>query len=226
MKTTILLCCLFLCCNVVAQSVKADVIIKRDNTKIEAIIQEINSTTIKYKRFSNQTGPLFTIEKSKVASVLYANGEVESFGDTQIKLRDIPNPQVKPKNDFEVKVLEESDDYLIQLFQREKNHVKNGTVTGIVFTGLAVGCFILGASSEGQNPNSVDGLKKGLLSGAVFGTFASLIWIRRGKHSAKAKYIEQELVRRNSNINSFSLRIQPSYDPLLHAPTITFRASF
>ncbi|WP_148225814.1 hypothetical protein [Leadbetterella byssophila] len=138
----------------------------------------------------------------------------------------MPNLQPKPRNDFETRILNESDEYLLQMFQRKKNYAKNGTITGIVFTGLAAGCFILGASSEGQNPNSIDGLKRGLVSGAIFGTFASLIWINKGKHSSHAKYIEQELLRRKIDPRAFSLRIQPSYDPLLHAPTLTLRARF
>lgn len=140
-KSLVLLCCLFLSIHVVAQSVKADVIIKRDNTKIEAIIQEINNTTIKYRRFSNQKGPLFTIEKSEVASVLYANGEVESFENAPPN-RDMQLAQpAAPKDLFEESVQWASDSELKKMYTREKNLKNRRTVKGICFGAVALLTF-------------------------------------------------------------------------------------
>lgn len=58
---------------------KPDVIIKKDNTKIEAIIQEIDDTIIKYRKRSDPQGPLFNLNKKEVVSILYGNGEVENI---------------------------------------------------------------------------------------------------------------------------------------------------
>lgn len=62
-----------------AQTSKPDVITKKDNTRIEAIIKEIDDSIIKYKKFSNPDGPLFSIRREEVAAILYANGELEKF---------------------------------------------------------------------------------------------------------------------------------------------------
>ncbi len=56
-----------------------DIIILRDQCKIEAIVTEVSSSTIKCCKYNNQTGPSFILELSKIASILYANGEVTTF---------------------------------------------------------------------------------------------------------------------------------------------------
>ena len=76
--TTVLLSITFC----LAQAIKPDVIVKKDNTKIEALIKEIDDTTIKYKRFSNPDGPQYSISKEEVVTILYANGEVEVMKST------------------------------------------------------------------------------------------------------------------------------------------------
>jgi len=233
-KSFLLLCYLFLSINIVAQSVKADVIIKKDNMKIEAIIQEINSTTIKYKRFSNQTGPIFTIEKSKVASVLYANGEVESFENTSPN-RDIQVAEsVVPGNSFEKRIRRENDIELKKMYALEKNYVKNRRVQGSICLGLSgvglITAMIANQSGPSTNPYSAitseDVFQLGVIGAIGFGVSGALTFINMGKHKSRMKAIEQEFLRRNIKSDSFSFKIQPSYNPLLHAPTITLRASF
>ena len=54
-----------------------DVIVKKDGTTIESKVIEINGTEIKYKKWSNQDGPLYSINRSAVDSINYQNGEVE-----------------------------------------------------------------------------------------------------------------------------------------------------
>ncbi len=56
-----------------------DVIIKRDATKIEAVIQEVSKSEIRYKNFSNQTGPTFVLSTDEISSIIYSNGDVQVF---------------------------------------------------------------------------------------------------------------------------------------------------
>ncbi|MBK7182769.1 MAG: hypothetical protein IPH89_07445 [Bacteroidetes bacterium] len=56
-----------------------DKIYKLDGTEVLANIKEVNQTEIKYNKFSNTDGPLYTIEKSEVLMIVYANGETEIF---------------------------------------------------------------------------------------------------------------------------------------------------
>jgi len=58
---------------------KNDVLIKRDSSKVEVLIQEISESQVKYKKISDLEGPLFTILKKEIATIIYGNGEVENF---------------------------------------------------------------------------------------------------------------------------------------------------
>lgn len=59
-----------------------DVIITKQSTRIDAKIVEVSDTEIRYKKHSNPDGPVFVINTEKVSSVLYENGEVQSFEAT------------------------------------------------------------------------------------------------------------------------------------------------
>ena len=56
-----------------------DVIVTKQSERIDAKILEVSESTVKYKKQSNPTGPTFSISTSKIASVIYANGEVQTF---------------------------------------------------------------------------------------------------------------------------------------------------
>jgi len=55
-----------------------------------ANILEINPDNLKYKKPSNSTGPLYTIEKNKISKVVFKNGDVETYSQE--------NPNVKKVN--------------------------------------------------------------------------------------------------------------------------------
>ncbi len=60
-----------------------DVLITKNSQKINAKIEEVGLDVIKYRRSDNPTGPLYTISKKEIASVLYDNGTVEVFQTEQ-----------------------------------------------------------------------------------------------------------------------------------------------
>ena len=81
MKNQIVLTMLSLAAlNVAAQ----DVVVKKDGSTILAKVLEVNQDNIKYKKFSNQNGPTYTINLSDVMSVNYENGEKDTFDVTHI----------------------------------------------------------------------------------------------------------------------------------------------
>ena len=81
MKKQIVLAMLSLAAlNVAAQ----DVVVKKDGSTILAKVLEVNQDNIKYKKFSNQNGPTYTINLSDVMSVNYENGEKEDFNNSSI----------------------------------------------------------------------------------------------------------------------------------------------
>ncbi|NOZ35387.1 MAG: hypothetical protein GXO80_08825 [Chlorobi bacterium] len=60
-------------------SFSQDIITKYDSTKIEAKIIEVNLKTVKYKKYSNQDGPVYVINKSDIHDILYKNGDRDVF---------------------------------------------------------------------------------------------------------------------------------------------------
>ena len=63
--------------------VAQDVIVTKQSERIDATILEVSDQEVKYKKQSNPTGPTFTLSTAKIASIIYANGEVQTF--SQIK---------------------------------------------------------------------------------------------------------------------------------------------
>ena len=81
MKKLLLFITLFASMGVYAQ----DVIVKKDGTTIMSKILEVGASEIKYKKFSNQEGPLFVISKSEVLSINYENGEKDLVTTSETK---------------------------------------------------------------------------------------------------------------------------------------------
>ena len=75
MKKLLLLC--VACCAATAYA--QDVIVKRDGSTIISKVLEVNQTDIKYKKFSNQQGPTYTINKSDVMAINYESGDKDAF---------------------------------------------------------------------------------------------------------------------------------------------------
>jgi len=58
-----------------------DIITKKTGEDIPAQISEVTQTEIKYKRFDNLDGPIFSILKSEVLLIRYQNGTKDIFND-------------------------------------------------------------------------------------------------------------------------------------------------
>lgn len=56
-----------------------DVITKRSGEEIQAKISEITSTQIKYNRFDNLNGPIYSIDKSEILMIRHENGTKDIF---------------------------------------------------------------------------------------------------------------------------------------------------
>lgn len=62
-----------------------DTIRTTGNSIIEAKIIEITQNEVKYKKFTNQSGPLYTINKTEVVMIAYENGSFDEFYTVQGK---------------------------------------------------------------------------------------------------------------------------------------------
>lgn len=56
-----------------------DIIITQDAERIDCTITEVSETEVKYKRADNPSGPVFTLSTSKISSIIYKNGTVQTF---------------------------------------------------------------------------------------------------------------------------------------------------
>lgn len=61
-----------------------DIITFRDGKSVKAKVLEITQTEIKYKRFSNLDGPLYTIDKNTVTQIQYKGGDIEEFSNEPV----------------------------------------------------------------------------------------------------------------------------------------------
>ena len=60
-----------------------DTLVLNDGTLIKSKVIEITESSLKYKKYSNLNGPIYTIDKNQVLSIHYENGEQESFKTQQ-----------------------------------------------------------------------------------------------------------------------------------------------
>ena len=60
-----------------------DIILKRDNTLVKAIIEEINDDSIVYHNYDNPSGPLYRVNIENVVKIQFQNGSEQVFGAPQ-----------------------------------------------------------------------------------------------------------------------------------------------
>lgn len=157
---------------------KADVIRLRDESKLEVYIQEVDDQVVKYKKISDPEGPLFSVKKSEIASILYGNGEEETFEAT-LEVQNYYSPTnpapaskpqeprpvarkpatgpVKPSVQFAEDVRNSSPEHLRSMYTYYKTRSKAGMVMGIAGTSVGVIVAAIGtgivASAMDDNGN-------------------------------------------------------------------------
>ena len=153
-KAFVLSFCVAFCSILSAQ----DIIVTAKAERIEALITEVSSTEIRYKKWDFQDGPTFVLNANELSSIIYKNGEVQVFNNKN------------EKSAFNDSTLHESLDYIYRsdgefVFQGryisakeyaqilEKNcpiayknykRSKRFTIAGAVFTGIGGGSIIMG----------------------------------------------------------------------------------
>lgn len=105
MRIHALILCLLFC---VASALAKDVITKTDGTKLDAKVEEITETVVKYRKASNPNGPVYTIPISSVATVLYENGDTDTFNVSK-STTDVTVAQTPTLSDEELMQLAESN---------------------------------------------------------------------------------------------------------------------
>ena len=139
-----------------------DVIVKKDQSTVMSKVLEITSTEIKYKKWNNQDGPTYSINRSEVVSINYENGEVDRFSDNTNNHTNSNNtqPSYSQNNGYmdvvngslkinghvltetEVRNLVDPENY--QLYLKAQKHGN----TGFILSSISSGAFILGGIYE------------------------------------------------------------------------------
>lgn len=230
---------------------KPDIITLRNDSKLEVIIQEVDDNNVKYKKLTDQEGPVFTLKKSEIVSIQYGNGEVETFEavlevpsyyspskTTKPATANPPVPQRTPvpKNKFAESVQNATPDHLRSIYKYYKTRSKTGMIMGIA--GTTVGVIVAGigtgivASATDANGNfatyqdeqrAIKGawMMIGGFAGAA--TFGTVGFIKAGKNGSKASRIRRELIHRGEPL---TIRIAPGYNPSSQTGYLTLSMKF
>lgn len=65
-----------------------DVITKGSGETIQAKVLEITPETVVYKKYNNQGGPTYTVNKEELVSITYQNGSTDSFKNNYVVLNE------------------------------------------------------------------------------------------------------------------------------------------
>jgi len=81
-----------------------DIIFKRTGEEIQAIVVDISPGVIKYRKFDQQQGPVFSIAREQVEKILYENGKTTTFEQNEIteklSLNEQKTKQTRPSPTF------------------------------------------------------------------------------------------------------------------------------
>ena len=130
-----------------------DVIVKKDGNTITSKVTEITSTEIKYKKFSNQNGPTYTIGKNEVNYINYENGEREQMNTSisNINTTTANTQSIVQSQD----ALNPSDAYLLKQFKQDPYSKKAKALKKIAFIGggalVATGIICIALNRSGDD---------------------------------------------------------------------------
>ena len=80
----------------IASAFAQDIITLKNGEDIQALVQEIGDVDVKYKKFDNLNGPNYTLKKSEIFIIRYANGSKDIFTiepTTSVPVTEQPNTQ-------------------------------------------------------------------------------------------------------------------------------------
>ena len=77
-KTMLAVCLIALTCACYAQ----DIIVTKDSRRYNALVTEVNVDNVRFRLYDNQDGPVYSLPKSDIVTIIYRNGYVETFQTT------------------------------------------------------------------------------------------------------------------------------------------------
>lgn len=101
-----------------------DTLVLNDGTLIKSKVVEITESLLKYKKYSNLDGPVYTIDKKQVLAVHYENGEQESFKAQEQQTVQTQSEEQTTQKEIEVPVAD-NNAALIEYYNRPVQLCKN-----------------------------------------------------------------------------------------------------
>ena len=125
------------------ESFSQDIIITKNSERIDAKVIEVNVDTIKYKRFENLEGPIYSLLKSNIVTIVYQNGYVEIFSNESSpvsKAAPASSTQMIPYKNFNLKqMMSINAPHLYDRYNSANNLSNIGT--GLTLAGLGAAIF-------------------------------------------------------------------------------------
>lgn len=213
---------------------KNDVIVKKDSSRIQALITQMSYEKINYRDLGTPDSAKTYIYLDQVARVLLKNGKTINVRDSVLAGR-IPPDSVGqyvdlnnlPTDPFEKSVVMANSDQLRDKLRHHHDRSIDGKTGAIVFTSVAVASLVSGliVASTGDSPDNKTIGTSLAIAGPAVGVVLGLVGFRNYKlHSKKAAKIKAELERRNQPLSR--LKINPSIDPFNKSAHLTLRMSF
>ena len=168
-----------------------DVIVKKDGNTITSKVTEITSSEIKYKKFSNQNGPTYTIGKNEVNYINYENGEREtinaSVNSNNTSISFVNTPGGTNASDTELL----NNFYAQNAAKKAKKLKKTAYIGGGILLAASIPFFVTAITGDNYNDEYY------IYGGAFAG--AGLLWAGSFLHAAqkqkkKAAYYANNVV--------------------------------
>ncbi|MBO5351064.1 MAG: hypothetical protein J6A66_05590 [Alistipes sp.] len=81
----------------VATATAQDLIVKTDSTRIEAVVSEISTENVRYKRFARPEGPTYVIPVANICYIRYSDGFVEDYNRAKPQPQQIATTTEQPQ---------------------------------------------------------------------------------------------------------------------------------
>lgn len=106
-----------------------DIIVRCDGSVVQAKILEVSSSEIKYKRYSNPDGPLFTLKSSEILSINYENGEVDRYNTSEKETTSAPSAATPAEPRLLVAEADADNSTLLERYNSTRLPIKVGKPT-------------------------------------------------------------------------------------------------
>jgi hypothetical protein len=111
-----------------------DIIVKKSGDEIKSKVEQVLDTEIKYRKADNLTGPLYSISKSEVFMIRYANGTKDMFGNEPVPVTQ-----------------EKKQEKKISITDSDLRPARNGTILAGVIAAPILGLGIAAGTIKNQN---------------------------------------------------------------------------